>query len=61
MILDYSDILRLARRILCTTIEKKQQIMSDNPELVLCENGDFKIKEDLVERLKDVRNKGNCL
>lgn len=23
---------------------EKQQIMSDNPELVLCENGDFKIK-----------------
>lgn len=29
---------------------EKQQIESENPELVLCENGDFKIKEDLVER-----------
>ncbi len=29
---------------------KKQQIVSNNPELVLCENGDFKIKADLVER-----------
>lgn len=29
---------------------KKQQIVSDNPELVLCENGDFKIKSDLVEQ-----------
>lgn len=28
----------------------KQQIMSNNPELVLCENGDFKIKADLVEK-----------
>lgn len=24
--------------------------MLDNPELVLCENGDFKIKADLVEQ-----------
>lgn len=24
--------------------------MSDNPELLLCENGDFKIKADLVEQ-----------
>lgn len=29
---------------------KKQQIVLDNPELVLCENGDFKIKADLVEQ-----------
>ena len=29
---------------------EKQQIVSDNPELVLCENGDFKIKADLVEQ-----------
>ena len=29
---------------------KKQQIVSDNPELLLCENGDFKIKADLVEQ-----------
>ncbi len=29
---------------------EKQQIISDNPELLLCENGDFKIKADLVER-----------
>lgn len=28
----------------------KQQIVSENPELVLCENGDFKIKADLVEQ-----------
>lgn len=28
---------------------KKQQIVLDNQELVLCENGDFKIKADLVE------------
>ena len=27
---------------------QKQQIVLDNPELVLCENGDFKIKADLV-------------
>ena len=30
--------------------QKKQEIMSDNPELILCENGDFKIKADLVEQ-----------
>ena len=29
---------------------KKQQIVLDNPKLVLCENGDFKIKADLVEQ-----------
>lgn len=29
---------------------KKQQIVSDNPELLLCKNGDFKIKADLVEQ-----------
>lgn len=29
---------------------QKQQIVLDNPELVLCENGDFKIKADLVEQ-----------
>lgn len=29
---------------------EKQQIVSINPELVLCENGDFKIKSDLVEK-----------
>lgn len=29
---------------------KKQQIVLDNPELVLCEKGDFKIKVDLVEQ-----------
>jgi len=29
---------------------EKQQIVSNNPELLLCENGDIKIKEDLVER-----------
>jgi len=31
---------------------EKLQIVSDNPELVLRENGDFKIKADLVERYK---------
>lgn len=29
---------------------EKQQIASVNPELLLCENGDFKIKADLVEK-----------
>ena len=29
---------------------EKQQIVSFNPELILCENGDFKIKADLVEK-----------
>lgn len=29
---------------------EKQQIMSDNPELMLCENGDFRIKTELVEK-----------
>lgn len=29
---------------------EKQQIMSDNPELVLCENGDFRIKAELVDK-----------
>ena len=33
---------------------KKQQIASDNPELVLCDNGDFKIKADLVEQSLDL-------
>lgn len=28
---------------------EKQQIMLDNPELVLCENGDFRIKAELVD------------
>ena len=31
-------------------IKEKQQIVKDNPELQLCENGDFKIKAELVEK-----------
>lgn len=33
--------------------------MSDNPELVLCENGDFKIKEDLVAALSNTKIQDN--
>lgn len=29
---------------------EKQQIVSNNPELLLCENGDFKIKPEYVEK-----------
>ncbi len=29
---------------------EKQQIVSINPELLLCENGNFKIKSDLAEK-----------
>ena len=29
---------------------EKQQIASNNPELLLCENGDFKIDKSLVEK-----------
>ena len=38
---------------------KKQQIVLDNPELVLCENGDFKIKADLVEQYEIIEKHHN--
>lgn len=49
VILDYFDILRLGEEDIMHHNREKQQIMSDNPGLVLCENDDFKIKADLVK------------
>jgi len=42
--------LKFGGEIIMRYSSEKQQIVSENPELLLCENGDFKINPELVEQ-----------